>query len=88
MIWMATDSHSIFARWRNHFSQLLNVRGVKDVKHTEIHAAEPPVLEPNAFQVEMAIEKLKRHKSPGVGQIPADLIKAEGRQFRSETHKY
>jgi hypothetical protein len=27
----------------------------------------------------MAIEKLKRHKSPGIDQIPAELIKARGR---------
>ena len=31
----------------------------------------------------MAIEKLKRHKSPGVDQIPAEMIKA----IRSEIHK-
>jgi len=35
----------------------------------------------------MAIEKLKRHKSPGINQIPAELIKAEGRTLRSEIHK-
>jgi len=28
------DSHSILARWRNHFSQLLNVHGVNDVRQT------------------------------------------------------
>ena len=87
MICLVTDSHSILARWRNHFSQLLNVHGVKVVKHTEIHTAKPLVLEASAFQVEMAIDKLKRHKSPGVDQIPAELIKVEGRTFHSETHK-
>ena len=30
--------------------------------------------EPCAFEVEMAIDKLKRHKSPGIDQIPAELI--------------
>ena len=35
----------------------------------------------------MAIEKLKRHKSPGINQIPVELIKAEGRTIRSEIHK-
>jgi len=29
----------------------------------------------------MAVEKLKRHKSPGIDQIPAELIKAEVGQF-------
>jgi len=35
-------------------------------------------LESSAFEIEMAIEKLKRHKSPGFDQIPAELIKAGG----------
>jgi hypothetical protein len=35
----------------------------------------------------MAIVKLKSHKSPGMHQIPAELIKAGGRIFRSEIHK-
>jgi hypothetical protein len=34
----------------------------------------------------MAIEKLKRYKSSGIDKIPAELIKARGRTFRSETH--
>ena len=32
--------------------------------------------EPNAFKVERAIEKLKRSRSPGVDQIPVELVKA------------
>jgi hypothetical protein len=62
---LVTDSYSILARWKNHFSWLLNVHGVHDVRQTEIHTAEPLVLEPSAFEVEMAVEKLQRHKSPG-----------------------
>ena len=57
---MVTDSHSILTRWRNHFSQLLNVHGFNDVGQIEIHTAEPLVPEPSAFEVEMAIEKLKK----------------------------
>jgi hypothetical protein len=34
------------------------------------------VPEPSAFEVELAIEKLKCQKSPGFDQIPAELIKA------------
>jgi hypothetical protein len=44
-------------------------------------------LEPSDSEVEMAIEKLKRHKSPGIDQIPVELIKAGGRIIRSEIHK-
>jgi hypothetical protein len=47
-----TDSHSILAGWRNHFSQLFNVHGVSDVRQTERHTAEPLVLEPSAFKFE------------------------------------
>jgi hypothetical protein len=82
-----TDSRSILTRWRNHFSQLLNVHGVNDLKQTEIHTAEKLVPEPSAFGVEIAIEMLKRHKSTGNDQIPADLIKAGSRTILSQIHK-
>jgi len=53
----------------------------------QIHPAEPLVPEPSAFDAEMAIEKLKRHKSLEIDQIRAGLIKARGRTIRSEVHK-
>jgi hypothetical protein len=84
---LVAESHCILARWRNHFSQLLNIRGVSDVRRTEVHTAEPLVPEPSAFEVEIAIEKLKRYKSPGIDQIPAEPIKAGGRIIQSEIHK-
>jgi hypothetical protein len=37
---LVTDCHSILARWRNHFSLLLNVHGVNDVRRREIHTKE------------------------------------------------
>jgi len=72
---MVVDLHSILAMWRNHFSQLLNI---KHVGKTEIHTAEPLVPAPSAIEIEMAIEKLKRHTSPGIDQIPAELIIKQG----------
>jgi len=84
---LVADSHSIVARWRNYFSQLCNVHGVKDVGLAEIHTAEPLVPEPSAAEVELAIDKLKSHKSPGIYQIPAELIKAGGRTICLEIHK-
>jgi hypothetical protein len=48
------------------FSQLLNVHGVSDVRHTEIYTTEPLVPEPNAFEVDLAIDKLKSYKAPGI----------------------
>jgi hypothetical protein len=37
--------------------------------------------------VEIAIEKLKKYKSPGSDQIPAELIQAGGRILLSVIHK-
>ena len=84
---LVTGSYSILARWREYFSQLLNVHGVHEVRQTETHTAEPLVPEPSAFEVDLAIEKLKSHKSPGVDQIPAELIKEGGRIIRYQIHK-
>ena len=56
---LVTDCHSILARWRNHFSQLLNVHGVNDIRQTEIHTAEPLVPQSRAFEIELAIENLR-----------------------------
>jgi len=39
------------------------------------------------FEVEMAVKKLKRHKSLGIDQIPAELIKFGGRTIFLESHK-
>src|SRR5215469_710869 len=75
------------ARWRNYFSQLLNVHDVNNVRQAEIHTAERLVPEPSAFEVELATEKLKSHKSPGIDQIPAELIKAGGKTIRCAIHK-
>ena len=46
---MVADSHSTLARWRNYFSQLLNVRGNNDVRQTAIHTAEPLMPEASVF---------------------------------------
>ena len=60
---------------------------VKDVRQAEIHTAEPLVPEPSAAEVELAIDKLKSHKSPSIDQILAELIKAGGRTICLEIHK-
>jgi hypothetical protein len=39
------------------------------------------------FEVEIALAKLKRYKSPGSDQIPAELIQAGGEISRSKIHK-
>jgi len=50
------------------------VHGVKDDKQVEIHAAEPLVPVPSAAEFELAFNKIKSHKLPGIEQITAELI--------------
>jgi len=59
---------------------LFNVHGVSGVSQAEIHTTETLV-------PEKAIEKLKRYKSPGIDQIPAELIKVAGKTVHTEIHK-
>ena len=86
---LVTDSHSVLASWRNHFSQQLVVqdKGLVMLGRQKC-TAESLVPEPSTSEFEMAIEKLKRHKSPGIDQIPAELIKTGGRTVRSEIQKH
>jgi hypothetical protein len=52
-----------------------------------VHTAEPSVSEPSPFEVEIAIAKLKKYKSPGSDQILAELFQAGGETLQSEIHK-
>jgi hypothetical protein len=37
---LVVDYHNILGRWRNYFSQVLNVHAVNEVRQEEIHTAE------------------------------------------------
>ena len=63
------------------------VHVVKEVEQAELHTTEPLVPDPNACEIELAIDKLKSHKSPGIDRIPAELIKVRGRTILLEIHK-
>ena len=65
----------------------MNVHGVNDVRHTAKKVANPLVPEPSAFEIELAIEEIKSHKSPGIVQIPAELVKVGSGTIRFEIHK-
>jgi hypothetical protein len=84
---LVADPHKILNRWKNYFCQLLNVNGVGDVRQTEMHTAEPFVPQPRASEVDVAIGKMERYISPGIYQIPGELIQAGGEILRSEIHK-
>jgi hypothetical protein len=53
----------------------------KDVRQIEIHTVEPLAPDPSPFEVEIAIAKLKRYKSPGSGQIWQNLFKHEVKYY-------
>jgi hypothetical protein len=66
---------------------LFNLHEVSNIKETEIPTAEPLVNGPSVVEVEVAIYKIKGHKSPNIDQMPAELIKAVGKKFRYEITK-
>ncbi|KAJ4437040.1 hypothetical protein ANN_17174 [Periplaneta americana] len=64
---LLADSPSILNRWKNYFAQLLNVHrpNRNDRDEIEIQTVEPFIPEPTLSEVEIAIENLKKYKSPG-----------------------
>jgi hypothetical protein len=62
---LLADSLKVLNRWKNYFSQLLNIRRANDVRQIEVHTAEPLVPDPSPFEVEIANAILKRYQSPG-----------------------
>jgi hypothetical protein len=55
-------------------------------RYTHIHTAEALVPAPSPPEFEK-LATLSRYKSPGSGQIPAELIQAGGEILRSMIHK-
>jgi hypothetical protein len=84
---LIADSHNILNRRKNYFSQLLSVRNVSDVRQMEVHMAEPLAPGPSCLEVEIAIAKLKKFKSSGSDQIPAELIQVGSVMLLSTIHK-
>jgi hypothetical protein len=65
----------------------MNVHNVSDVRRIEIYTAEPLVPGRSHLEVEIAIDKLKKYKSPGIDHIPAELYQAGGETLVSVIHK-
>jgi hypothetical protein len=65
--------------WKDFFNEILNTYGVHDIRQTDVHTAEPLVLDPSLFEVEITTGRLKSYKSPGTDRISAELIKAGGK---------
>jgi hypothetical protein len=51
---LLADSHNILNRWKNYVFQLLNVHNVSDVRHIEVHTAEPLVPGPSRLKFVIA----------------------------------
>jgi hypothetical protein len=81
---LLADSHSILNRWKNYFSQLLNLHNGSVVRQIEVYMAETLVPGLSRLEVAIAIQNLKKYKSPGSDQIPAELIQAGGKILLSE----
>jgi hypothetical protein len=65
----------------------VNVHNVSDVRQIEVHTAEPLLPGPSRLEVEIAIAKFIKYKSPGSDQILAGLIQAGGKMSLSTIHK-
>jgi hypothetical protein len=85
---LLADSNTILNRQKSYFSQLLNVHDVSNVRQIEIHTAEPLVPGPTHLEIEISIAKLKKYKSPGNNQIPAELYQAGGETLVSVIHRF
>jgi hypothetical protein len=71
---LLADLQSVLNRWKNFFNQVLNVHGIHDVRQMDIHTCEPFVPKCSLVEVEIAAGKLKRYKSLGTDQIPAEVM--------------
>jgi hypothetical protein len=74
---LLADSNTILHRWKTYFSQLSNVHDVSDVRHVEIHTAEPLVPAPSHHKVEISIAKLKKYNLQAVIKLRQKCIKQE-----------
>jgi hypothetical protein len=52
-----------------------------------MHTIEPLIPEPSSFDVDNAIENLKRYKPWDIDGILAELMEAGGKTLRSEIHR-
>ena len=64
---------------------LLNVNQSTSHEGSEVYPAEPDI--PSLIEVELPIEKLKRHKATGVDHIPTELIQTSGGKLYEEINK-
>ena len=74
---MLTDEVKINERWREYFSNLLNVENARE-QFGEVPAVEGPVQKISREEVKKAIESMKKGKAACCSGLPIDLIKHLG----------
>ncbi|CAF4488350.1 unnamed protein product, partial [Rotaria sp. Silwood2] len=92
---LLTNSNDRLDRWREYFSDLLNVPSTTDP--TILHQIQPPPIAskeeqrqnkpPTLVEVEEAIRRMKSGKAAGHDGLPADVIKAGGRTLARRLHQ-
>ena len=80
---IVADSTSILISWEQLCSNLLNVNLSTSHEGSEVYTAEPDIPEPSLVEVELAVEKLKKHKATRVYYIPSALIQTGGSKLYS-----
>jgi hypothetical protein len=84
---LLADSCNVLNRWKNSFSQKLNIYRINDVRQMKIHTVELLIPALSHFDDEINIARLKRYKSECIDQILTELIEAGSEMLLSEIHK-
>ena len=85
------DSDSVTSRWKEHFSDLLNLPSTVSESTTEQipqrSIREEMAVPPKPEEVEEAISKMKNNKAAGPDGIPAEIFKAGGPKLAEQVHE-
>ena len=83
-----TETHEILKRWTGYFAELYShtVEGDPEVLHVSLvtNTDNYPILRE---EVDVAVKSLKKGKSPGIYNIPGELVQAGGDAMISALHK-
>lgn len=84
---LLTGKNAVADRWAAYFQTLLNNNNDTDETDDYEHPNTDPILSPTMEEVEEAIKKLKNGKSPGIDQIPSELLKAGTQPLKEHIHE-
>jgi hypothetical protein len=84
---LLADIYYSLNRWKNYFSQSLNVQNINDIRQIEVHTAVLLVPCPSRLQVKIVFANVKKYKLLVSDEIPAELIQATGEVLLSANYK-